>query len=82
MNEFIDHLYTRLRTTSNYSANASLHNSLITTAPAKHFLACVVITSRSLATASNSEDFSASLAQAFSTKTPYRTEEVITLSLA
>jgi hypothetical protein len=34
---FIGHLYTRLGTTSNYSATANLHNSQITTAPAKPF---------------------------------------------
>jgi hypothetical protein len=32
---FIDHLYATLGTTSNYSANANLHNSQITTAPTK-----------------------------------------------
>jgi hypothetical protein len=49
---FIDHLYTRLGTTSNYSATANLHNSQITSAPAKPFPACCVFTSRSLVTAS------------------------------
>jgi hypothetical protein len=34
-NGFIDQLYTRLVSTSNYSATANLHNSQITTAPAK-----------------------------------------------
>jgi hypothetical protein len=51
---FIDHLFAQLRTTSNYSAIATLHNSQITTATAKPFPACRVFTSRSLATASNS----------------------------
>jgi hypothetical protein len=37
MNEFIDHLYSPSRTTSNYSATANLHNLQITTAPAKSF---------------------------------------------
>jgi hypothetical protein len=55
MTQFIDHLYTRLGTTSNYIATANLHNLQITTAPAKHFIACYVI-SRSLVTASNSGD--------------------------
>jgi hypothetical protein len=54
---FIDHLYTRLGTTSNYSASANLHSSQITTAPASSFPACCVSTSRSLVTASNSWDF-------------------------
>jgi hypothetical protein len=58
--EFIDHSYTRLGTTSNYSTTANLHNSQITTALAKHFPACCVFTSPSLITASNSEDSSAS----------------------
>jgi hypothetical protein len=54
VNEFIDHLYTSLGTTSNYSATANLHYSQITTALAKPLIACCVLTSRSLATASNS----------------------------
>jgi hypothetical protein len=53
--------YTPLGTTSNYSASANLHNSQITAAPAKPFAACYVFTSCSLATASNSGDFSASV---------------------
>jgi hypothetical protein len=53
---------TRLETTSNYSAVANLHNSQLTTAHAKSFSACYVFTSRSLATASNSGDSSASRA--------------------
>jgi hypothetical protein len=35
-NGFINHLYTQIGTTSNYSATANLHTS-ITTAPAKPF---------------------------------------------
>jgi hypothetical protein len=58
------------RTTSNYSATASLHNSQITTAPAKPFLACCVFTSCSLATASNSGDSSASRSQVLASQTP------------
>jgi hypothetical protein len=34
---FTDHLYTRLGTTSNYSATANLHNSQITTALSEFF---------------------------------------------
>jgi hypothetical protein len=34
---FIDHFYTPLGTTSNYSAIANLHTLQITTAPAKAF---------------------------------------------
>jgi hypothetical protein len=37
VNGFIDHFYTPLGTTSNYSAIADLRNSQITTAPAKLF---------------------------------------------
>jgi hypothetical protein len=58
----IENLYTPLRTTSNYSATVNLHNSQITTAPAKPFLA-YVLTSRSLAIASNSGNSSAPRAQ-------------------
>jgi hypothetical protein len=57
---FIAHLYTQLGTTGNYSATANLHNLQITTEPAKTFPACCVFTSRSLVTASNSRDSSAS----------------------
>jgi hypothetical protein len=60
---FIDHLHRHV-STSNYSATANLHNSQITTPPAKHFQ------SRSLATASNSGDSSASRAQVPSSQTP------------
>jgi hypothetical protein len=62
---FIDHLYTRLGTTSNYGAIANLHNSLIT-APAKPSPACCVFTSCSLVTASNSGDFFSFRAQVLS----------------
>jgi hypothetical protein len=37
VNGFIDHLYTPLRTTSNYSAIAKLYILQITSAPAKPF---------------------------------------------
>jgi hypothetical protein len=37
LNGFIDHLYTRLGSTSHYSAIANLHTLQITTAPAKAF---------------------------------------------
>jgi hypothetical protein len=52
VNKFTDH--TRLGTTNNYRTAVNLNNSQITTAPAKHFPACYVFSSRSLATASNS----------------------------
>jgi hypothetical protein len=49
---FIAHLCTRLVSTSNYSATANLHNSQITTAPAKLFPAyCVFIGGSSAACA-------------------------------
>jgi hypothetical protein len=61
--DLLTNLYTPLGTTSNYSATADLHTLHITTAPAKPFPACCALTSRSLATASNSGDSSASSAQ-------------------
>jgi hypothetical protein len=69
VNGFIDLLYTRLVSTSNYSDTANRHNSQITTAPAKPFPACCVFTSQSLATASNSGDSLASRAQVLSSQT-------------
>jgi hypothetical protein len=68
VNEFIYHLYTRLRTTSNYSATTNLHNSQITKESAKPFPACSVFTSRSLATAFKSGDSSASRAHVLSSQ--------------
>jgi hypothetical protein len=70
MNGFIDHVYTRLGATSNYSATTDLHNSQIRTALAKPFSACYVFASRSLATASSSGEFSASRFQVLSSQTP------------
>jgi hypothetical protein len=64
----IDHLYTWLRTTSNYRATANFHSSQITTAPAKPFPAFCVFTSRPLLTASNTGDSSASSAQVLSSQ--------------
>jgi hypothetical protein len=69
-NEFIDHLYTPLGTTSTYSVTANVHNSRITTASTKPFPACCGITNCSLATASNSGDSSASHAQVLSSQPP------------
>jgi hypothetical protein len=63
-------LLTPLRTTRNYSATAHLHALLFTTATAKPFTACCVLTSRSLATASNSGDSSASRAQVLLSQRP------------
>jgi hypothetical protein len=70
VNRFIDRLYTRLISTSNYSATADIHNSQITTALAKLFPACYVYIDRSLATAANSRDSSTSRVQAFSSQPP------------
>jgi hypothetical protein len=67
-NGFIDYLYTRLVSTSNYNATTDLYNSQITTAPAKPFPACYVFTSRFQATASNSGDSSASRPQVISSQ--------------
>jgi hypothetical protein len=70
MNGFIDHLYTRLGATSNYSVTANLHYLQITTVLAMPFTACYVFTSRSLATVSNIADSSASRAQVLSSQAP------------
>jgi hypothetical protein len=63
-------LHTPLGTTSNYSAIANFHALQITTAPSKPFPACCVLTSLSLATASNSEGSSASRAQVLLSQPP------------
>jgi hypothetical protein len=70
VNGFTDHLHTRPGITSNYSATANLHNSQMTTAPAKPFPACCVSTSRSLAMASNSGDSSDSRSRVLSPQPP------------
>jgi hypothetical protein len=70
MNIFIYHLYTRLGPTSDYNTTANLQNSQIITALAKTFTAFCIFTSRSLATASNSRDSSASRAQVISSQPP------------
>jgi hypothetical protein len=41
VNGFVDHFYTPLGTTSNYSATTNLHNSQLTIAPAKVFQTAV-----------------------------------------
>jgi hypothetical protein len=56
--------------TCNYTSTANLHNSQITTAPAKPFPALFVFTSRSLATTSNTRDTSVSRAQDLSSQIP------------
>jgi hypothetical protein len=60
---FIDHLYTPLETTSNYSANANLHTLQITAVNTKFSPSRSAFNSRSLATASNSGDSSCSRSQ-------------------
>jgi hypothetical protein len=60
----------RLGTRSYYSATATLHKSQVTVTHAKPFLACRVFTSRSLTTAYNSGDSSASRAQVLSSQPP------------
>jgi hypothetical protein len=69
---FVEHLYTQLVTKSNYNAIADVHTLQIITAHAKHFPACCVLTSRSLATASNTGDSSATRAQVFPSPTVVR----------
>jgi hypothetical protein len=68
---FIDHLYTQLGATCNYSAIANLHTIKIATAHAKSFPAC-----HSLVTASNSGDSSASALKSSLHSLPYRTHSV------
>jgi hypothetical protein len=80
VNGFIDHLYTWLRTTSIYCATTNLHNSQITTAPAKPFPFCCVLTSRSLAMASNSGDSSASCTQVVSSQASLQTLSVFKIT--
>jgi hypothetical protein len=70
VNGFINHFNISLENTSNYSATSNIHNSQIITVPAKLFPACLVLTSFSLATASNSGDSSAPCAQVLSSQAP------------
>jgi hypothetical protein len=58
---FIDHLNTRLVTTLNYTTVVDFHALQITTAHAKSLQSALVSTSRSLVTASNNGDSSASV---------------------
>jgi hypothetical protein len=69
MNWILD-LLRPLGTTSNYSAIANLHTLQITTARAKTFPAYCALTTRSLATASNSGDSSASDTQVLLSQPP------------
>jgi hypothetical protein len=64
---------TPLRTTSNYSATADLHNSQITTEPAKLFPACCVFTNRSLAAALTVEILQLPMLRSFLRQLQYRT---------
>jgi hypothetical protein len=73
---FVDHLYTRLGTSSNYSATANLHALQMTTAHAKSLPACCVFTSRSLVTATNSGGSSASALKFSLHSLPYKTDFV------
>jgi hypothetical protein len=77
VNGLIDHLYTRLVSTSNYSATANPHTSHITTAFAKSFSA-YVFTSRFLVKASNSGDSSVSALKSSLHRFPYRTDSQLT----
>jgi hypothetical protein len=75
--------YTRLISTSNYSATANFHNSQITTSPSKTFPAWWVFTGHSLVTAHNSGDSSASALKFSLRRFPNRTHsEVNSLSLS
>jgi hypothetical protein len=70
VSRFIDHLYTPLGTTSNYSAIANLHNLQINASNTKSSTPCTVFTRRFLATASNSGDSSVSRSQFHPLQTP------------
>jgi hypothetical protein len=61
---------TRLVPTLNYSGIANLRTLQVTTAPAKSSPACCVLNNRSLATASNSRDSSASRTQVLLSQPP------------
>jgi hypothetical protein len=60
LNGFIDHLYTRLGTASNYSIIADIHTLQIATARVKP-QSCIVFPSRCLVTALSNGDSSASV---------------------
>jgi hypothetical protein len=66
-------LLTRLVSTSNDSATANLHNSWITTSPAKPFPASCVFTGHYLVTASNNGDSSVYALKSSLRRLPYRT---------
>jgi hypothetical protein len=70
VNEFIDHLYTRLGTAINCSVTGDLHNSQIITVPATSLPVCCTFTSRFLATLSNSGDSSTSRFHVISSQPP------------
>jgi hypothetical protein len=72
VNGYTDHLHTRLvnTSTSNYTSIADLHKSQFTAVPIKPFSACCAFTNRSLATASNNGNFSASRVQVLSSQPP------------
>jgi hypothetical protein len=74
VNAFIDHLYTPLGSTSNYSAIANPRTSQTPKHPLSPFPACCVFISRSLATASNSGVSSASRSQVPPSQPPCRTQ--------
>jgi hypothetical protein len=80
-NGFIDHLYTPLGTTSNYSAIPNLHILQITAAPAKSSPACSVSNSRSLATPANNWDSSATRAQVVSSQPPVQNSHQLSTEL-
>jgi hypothetical protein len=66
--EFIDHLYTPLVTTGNYSAMSDLHTLQLTPFPV-----CCVLSSRSLVTSSKGGSSSLSSAQVLSSEPPCKT---------
>jgi hypothetical protein len=78
VNGFTKHLYTRLGSTSNYSATADLHNSQITTAPAKPFSSLLCLHEPFPSNGFNSGDSSASHAQLLSSQSSVQNSTELT----
>jgi hypothetical protein len=68
VNGYNDHLHIPLETTSNYSAIGNLHTYKSPQQPLRRFAACSFFISRSLVTALNKGDSSASRAQILSSQ--------------
>jgi hypothetical protein len=82
VNGFIDHLYSRLGNTSNYSATANLHNSHITIAPAKPFQPAVSSSAIPWQRLLTVEILQLHALRSYLHSLPCRTAKQLTLSLA